>query len=210
MGTPVDRADVVMDRGNASRCRRRGDADLAGDVARSRFRVTCEEYARLDRRPYHERKSRYLVAVDRMLRGGLCDRDIVVDIGAGYTELDVCLRVDHAWRGRYVPVDGWIDGTDIEEWTPEFDCDWYAALEILEHLRDPRRLVEELKASAKRGFVITTPNPEVVDVLAMDPTHVTPLPRGLLESWDLYTTVHNFYGRHEDGIAALWTRELVR
>ncbi|WP_431043342.1 hypothetical protein ACQUSR_16590 [Streptomyces sp. P1-3] len=177
---------------------------------RNRHRNQCEEYARLDRRPYFERKARYEVAADRMRRGGLCDRDIVVDVGAGYTELDVCLRVDHGWRGRYVPVDGWLDGTDLEVWKPEDTFGWFAALEVLEHLKDPGRLVEEFKAKATRGFVITTPNPNVVDVLAMDPTHITPLSRDVLESWGIYTTVHKFYGRHEDGIAGLWTREPVR
>ncbi|MBB5123088.1 hypothetical protein [Streptomyces eurocidicus] len=179
-------------------------------ISRIQHRKECEGYARLDRRPYHERKSRYQVACDRLLRGGLCERDIVVDIGAGYTELDFCLRTEHGWRGRYVPIDGWVDGTDIEKWAPEFDFHWFAALELLEHLHDPKRLVEELKARAEFGFVITTPNPDVVDVLAMDPTHITPLSRDLLESWGIYTTLHNFYGTHEDGIAGMWTRRDVR
>lgn len=207
----INSTDITLDFESAARTKHAtGVACAEYAASRTRFRDECEEYVRLDRRPYHERKSRYLVAADRMLRGGLCERDVVVDVGAGYTELDVCLRIDHGWRGRYVPVDGWIDGTDIEQWTPRYDYDWYAALEILEHLHDPRRLVNAFKATAKRGFVITTPNPDVVDVLAMDPTHITPLSRELLESWGLYTTVHNFYGRHEDGIAALWTREPVR
>lgn len=171
------------------------------------WREECDSYARLDRRPYFERKARYQVAADRLSRGGLNDRDTVVDVGAGWTELDICLRLEHGWRGRYVPVDGWIDGVDLETWEPDHSREWFVALELLEHLAHPRRLVEAMKAKATKGVVITTPNPDVVDVLAMDSTHVTVLDRTLLESWGLYTTVHNFYGRHEDGIAALWCRD---
>jgi hypothetical protein len=59
----------------------------------------------------------------------------------GRTELDVCLRTDHGWRGRYVPVDAWYDGVDLEDWTPPREADWFTGLEVLEHLKDPHRLV---------------------------------------------------------------------
>jgi hypothetical protein len=170
----------------------------------------CEEYTRTDRRPYHERASRYLTASDRLHRGGICDRDVLVDVGAGCTELDFCLRTEHRWRGRYVPVDGWIDGTDLEVWDPARAFDWFAALEVLEHLKDPERLVMVFRENARRGFVVTTPNPDVVDVRAMDPTHITPITRGDLEAWGLHTTVHNFYGTPADGLCGMWTREAVR
>ncbi|WP_329428876.1 NUDIX domain-containing protein [Streptosporangium sp. NBC_01495] len=83
-----------------------------------------------------------------------------MDVGAGLTELDVCLRVDYGWRGRYVPVDGWLDGVDLETWQPPRAFDWFACLEVLEHLRDPGRLVKALQDNATCGLVITTPNPE--------------------------------------------------
>ncbi|WP_436760235.1 hypothetical protein [Streptosporangium sp. V21-05] len=83
--------------------------------------------------------------------------------------------------------------------------DWFACLEVLEHLRDPGRLVGALQDNATRGVVITTPNPEVWDVLAMDPTHLTPISQGMLREWGFRTTLHTFYGKYQDGITGLWT-----
>lgn len=170
----------------------------------------CAAYICADRRPYSERKARYQVASDRLHRGGFCDRDILLDLGAGGTELDYCLRTEHRWRGRYVPVDGWIDGTDLETWTPPRPPDWFAALEIVEHLQDPQRLIEMMKQHAGRGFVLTTPNADVVDVLAMDSDHVHAVTRSQLQEWGLHTTVHTFYGTPDDGLCGLWTREPIR
>jgi hypothetical protein len=65
------------------------------------------------RRPYRERSARYETAADRLATGGLSDRDSLADIGAGHTELDVCLRTAHGWRGRYLPVDR---NTQPERW----------------------------------------------------------------------------------------------
>jgi hypothetical protein len=170
----------------------------------------CSTYIRVDRRPYSERKARYQVASDRLHRGGFCDRDILMDLGAGGTELDYCLRTEHGWRGRYAPVDGWIDGTDLEGWTPRRRPDWFAALEVLEHLQDPQSLIDMMREHAERGFVLTTPNADVVDVLAMDEDHVHAINREQLEGWGIYVTVHTFYGTPDDGLCGLWTREPIR
>ncbi|MBT2491679.1 hypothetical protein J7E96_24755 [Streptomyces sp. ISL-96] len=163
-----------------------------------------EEYLRGHESLFYERKSRFAAAADRLRAAGLGDTDILVDVGAGLTELDVVLRVDHGWRGRYVPVDAWVDGTDLADWTPPRAVEWFAALEVLEHLLDPEALVERFKQHALSGFVITTPNPDRVDVLAMDPTHVTPIDQKALRGWGMRTTLHNFYGAFQDGIAAVW------
>ncbi|KKM73981.1 hypothetical protein LCGC14_1404890 [marine sediment metagenome] len=48
-----------------------------------------------------------------MRRYGLKNSDTVCDVGAGATELDVCLRVDASWKGRYWPIDGGLDGVDL-------------------------------------------------------------------------------------------------
>ncbi|TQF04743.1 hypothetical protein E6W39_24120 [Kitasatospora acidiphila] len=159
------------------------------------------------RRPFSERSARYSVAADRLATGGLSDRHSLADIGAGHTELDVLLRTTHGWRGRYVPVDRWTGDVDLETWTPPMRWDWAACLEVLEHLQDPFRLLAELMSSALLGVVVTTPNPEVVDVLAMDPTHVTPITRQELANAGLYTSLHNLYGTADDGICGVWYRE---
>jgi hypothetical protein len=67
-----------------------------------------------------------------------------------------------------------------------------------------------MKEHAERGFVVTTPNPDVVDVLAMDEDHVQAVGREQLESWGIYVTVHTFYGTPNDGLCGLWTREPIR
>lgn len=165
----------------------------------------CEAYLRVPRGPYDARKLRYQVAGERLFDAKLSNWDVLVDVGAGRTELDLSLRRDYGWRGRYVPVDGWLDGTDLNTWDPPRDFDWFAALEVLEHLGDPARLVRALQRHATKGIVITTPNPEVWDVRAMDPTHVSPLSETQLREWGFDTTKHTFYGKYQDGLAGIWT-----
>jgi len=160
------------------------------------------------RRPYGERAARYATAADRLSAGGLCDLHTLADIGAGRTELDYLLRTERGWRGRYVPVDRWTgpDGLDLDTWVPPRRWDWFACLEVLEHLTSPMRLLDMMCDAAVHGVVVTTPNPEVIDVLALDPEHRTPLTRQQLASAGLYTSVHNFYGADSDGICAVWYR----
>jgi 2-polyprenyl-3-methyl-5-hydroxy-6-metoxy-1,4-benzoquinol methylase len=104
-------------------------------------------------------------------------------------------------------VDRWTGPVDLEEWVPPVRWDWFACLEVLEHLRDPRRLLDAMLDAAVRGVVVTTPNPAVVDVLAMDPTHRTPISREQLAQAGLYTSLHNLYGADQDGICGVWYRE---
>ncbi|MDJ0386283.1 hypothetical protein [Streptomyces sp. G-G2] len=162
---------------------------------------------RFVRRPYQERAARYRVAADRLATGGLSDRHSLADVGAGHTELDWCLRREHGWDGRYLPFDRWTGDVDLERWVPPMRYDWLACLEVIEHLRDPDRLLRELLASAVLGVVVTTPNPAVVDVLAMDPTHITPVSREHLADLGFYTSLHNLYGTPDDGICGVWYRE---
>lgn len=184
---------------------RQHDESGRADAGRGGFPGAAVE--RYVRRPYRERCARYEVAADRLVAGGLSDQHVLVDVGSGHTELDVCLRITHGWRGRYLPVDRWTGGADLETWVPPLRWEWVAALEVLEHLRDPFRLLSELMSSATRGVVVTTPNPDVVDVSAMDAGHVTPITRGELAAAGLYTSLHDLYGARDDGICAVWYRE---
>ncbi len=167
----------------------------------------AENYLRCPRgTTYAGRRARYDAAADRLYSAGISNTDILADVGAGWTELDVCLRVDWGWRGRYVPVDAWLDGVDLNQWTPPRAFDWFAALEVLEHLNEPERLVRTLQEHATKGVVVTTPNPEVWDVRAMDPTHVSPITTTALKEWGFQTGLLTFYGKYQDGIVGLWTR----
>jgi hypothetical protein len=160
------------------------------------------------RRPYEERAARYAVAADRLTAGGLCDLHTLADVGAGGTELDYLLRAQRGWRGRYLPVDRWTGspGLDLDRWVPPRRWDWFACLEVLEHLASPMRLLDVMCDAAAAGVVVTTPNPDVVDVLALDPTHRTPVTRQQFASAGLYTSLHNFYGTDGDGICGVWYR----
>lgn len=164
----------------------------------------AERYLWGPRDSYNRRKNRYDMTGQLLRYAGLSDRDIVADVGAGLCELDLCLRQDFGFRGRYVPLDGWLDGMDLETWVPPRSFDWFTALEVLEHLHDPSRLVKALQARAVKGIVVTTPNPEVWDVLAMDETHVTPVSRELLADWGFATSLHEFHGKYRDGVAGVW------
>jgi acyl carrier protein len=177
---------------------------LCADTPEARIAMS-EDYLRGHQSVFFERQNRFLACADRLRHHGLGDGDVLFDLGAGLTELDYHLRVSHGWRGRYVPVDAWVNGVDLLQWTPPRRVEWFAALELLEHLEDPKRFVEQMQEFATKGFIVTTPNPDRVDVLAMDPTHKTPLDEGALQGWGMRTTLHNFYGFHQDGIAGIWT-----
>src|ERR1700751_3778570 len=83
---------------------------------------------------YDYRSVRYQAAADVMVSKNLNDGDTVYDIGAGWTEFDYTLRHDYNWKGRYIPVDAGIDGTDLEHWIPPRQAEFAVALEVIEHL----------------------------------------------------------------------------
>jgi hypothetical protein len=161
---------------------------------------------------YEYRAIRYRAAIDWMISQGLDDTMTVVDVGAGMTEFDYCLRVEYGWRGRYIPVDGGIDGTDLNEWVPPRDAHFFVALELIEHLEGWPSLVRRMKDRAVVGVVMSTPNPYTTDVIGMDPTHVTEIYPIDLE--DKGFTVENamFYGGvfsngQPDSLFATWRKQ---
>lgn len=162
--------------------------------------ATSENYLQGRTGCYSYRAVRYNAAVSRMVDMGLDDEDLVVDVGAGWTELDFCMRTDWRWRGRYYPVDGMLDGTDLEDWVPPRGAGFFVALEVLEHLRDPDRLLRHMAAASTKGLVVSVPNPRTVNVLAMDPTHITVVTAEMLRAHGLTVEEHSFFGRPRDAL----------
>lgn len=155
---------------------------------------SCDSY--LDERTgrYEFRAVRYRAAADWLIANGLTNDMTVVDIGAGMTEFDYTLRAEYGFRGRYIPVDGGIDGTDLNEWVPPRDAHFFVALEIVEHLDDWRRLLNALKVRAHVGIALSTPNPRTTDVIGMDPTHVCEVHMTDLQRLGFKVTEETFYG----------------
>lgn len=171
---------------------------------------SCDQY--LDDRTgkYEFRAVRYRAAIDWMVKNGLDDSMTVVDVGAGMTEFDYCLRVEYGWRGRYIPVDGGIDGTDLNLWTPPRDAHFFVALEILEHLVNWEVLFHRMQGKATRGIVCSTPNPRTTDVIGMDPTHVVAITLDDFVMEGCQVTEETFYGGvfsdgQPDSLLATWT-----
>jgi hypothetical protein len=143
---------------------------------------------------YEWRAERYRRAADVIYRNGLFHENTVYDIGAGMTEFDYLLRDEYKWRGRYIPIDQGIDPNhDLETWVPPRTADYAVCLEILEHLRNPARLVRALQQKVS-VIVVSVPNPRTVDVLGIDPTHVSIISQTFLESLGLQVTEEMFYG----------------
>jgi len=163
---------------------------------------------------YEYRCERYDAALTAMHGLGLDDDCTVVDVGAGAHEFGCRLHTgrDRAQeppgvylppsRARYYPVDAALDGVDLEHWTPR-KADWFVALEIVEHLRAPARLLTEMAIKARRGVVVSTPNPQTTDVLGMDPTHQTAVTRSMLELAGYRVETASFYGREDDSLFAV-------
>lgn len=125
---------------------------------------------------YEFRCRRYDAVIDILTSMGRRQGDSIADIGAGRGEFGKRLR-EHGHRGMYIPIDGSIDGCDLNTWDPPDKVDWAVSIETIEHLHDPARMLARLKIMARFGAVITTPNAATVDVIAMDPTHLSPLTR---------------------------------
>ncbi len=158
---------------------------------------------------FEHRAVRYRAALEALRSIGLDDSHTLYDLGAGMTELDVVLRVDGAWRGRYIPVDLGVDVRhDLEDRHPPRPADHAVALEILEHLSDPWRLVSRLKR-AVNTIVVSVPNPRTVDVLGIDRTHRTVITAEQLQQAGFVVREELFYGGvysdgDPDALFAVW------
>lgn len=154
----------------------------------------CDNYMDERTGKYEWRAVRYRAAIDWMISQGLTDGMTVVDVGAGMTEFGYCLMHDYNLRVRYIPVDGGIDGTDLNHWTPPRDAHFFVALELIEHLNNWRALVAGMRHKAIRGVVMSTPNPATTDVIGMDPTHVCEVWPRDLETLGFDVQESMFYG----------------
>lgn len=170
----------------------------------------CDSYLSERTGRYEWRAVRYRKAARALLSMGLDNTMTVMDVGAGMTEFDYCLRAEFNWRGRYIPIDGGIDSTDLNLWSPPRHVDFIVGLEIIEHLYDPFRAVTSWQQKA-HGVVVSTPNPETTDVLAMDETHVVEVHRYMLEHYGFTVTEETFYGGvwsdgRPDSLFGVWER----
>lgn len=162
----------------------------------------CREYLSQRRSTYEFRCKRYLGVIEKLRALGLRDGDRIVDVGAGSQDFHRCLQ-DAGYRVSYIPIDGSIDGTDLNEWTPPANpVDFYVCIEILEHLHNPFRLMDMLCSAARKGCVATTPNSEVIDTLAIDATHVTSLYEHHFRARGWKTELRSFFCEIDDSILA--------
>lgn len=169
------------------------------------FIQQCDTYLGCRTGKYEWRQIRYRATGDAMFPN-LRNEDTLYDMGAGMTELDYCLRVDYDWRGRYIPIDGGIDGTNLETWFPPRRAEWFVGLEIIEHLYNWRSMVTRAQFMANKGVVLSTPNPRTTDVLGMDETHVSIIQPCDLEEFGFTVEERSFYGQPNDSLFAVWTR----
>lgn len=166
----------------------------------------CDNYLGARTGNYEFRRTRYLMALNALKEAGLNHSSTIMDVGAGWTEFDYCLRVDGGLRCRYIPVDGGIDGVNLEVWSPPRLVNYFVCLEVIEHLRRPTILLLNMQMSTKPGgaVVVSTPNPETVDVLAIDATHKTPVSRGFLTALGFDVEVTSLFGKPNDSLFAVW------
>ena len=170
-------------------------------ASRKDLRTACDEYLGQRVSSYWFRCRRYKAVADKLFQLGLKDSDTIYDLGAGRCDFDYYLRVTKKWRGRYVPVDGSLDGTNLETWNPP-ETDWFVSIEVIEHLTNPLEFLYNLICSARKGVVVTTPNPATTDVLGMDPTHVAPIPMFELRDAGFKAETRSFFGKPKDSILA--------
>lgn len=183
-----------------------------------RLQETCEGYLGSRTGRYEWRCQRYDAALQAMgmifgealkHNGGYGPVDTstltVCDVGAGWTEFGRRM-FEIGWQSRYWPVDGGLDGTDLNHWVPQRSADFFVALEILEHLHDVYRIVHAMKERAQLGIVISTPNPRTTDVIGMDPTHVRSISMEMLQAYGFTVEERSFYGKNNDSLLAVWRK----
>lgn len=136
------------------------------------IRRMCAEYQTKRTGTYEFRCRRYKAVTSKLWAMGLRLGDTIVDIGAGMCEFDHYLRTTERWSGIYQPIDGVVDGTNLEMWRPKCHAHFFTCIETIEHLNDPDRMLRIMERFATKGAVLTTPNAQVVDVLGMDETHL--------------------------------------
>ncbi len=146
---------------------------------------------------------------DELFAQGLSDSSLLADLGAGACDFDFYLRCVRGWKGRYLPVDASIDGTNFDAgWYPRVSYDFITAIELLEHIQWPNLLVENILCHARVAFVATTPNTDVLGeeyVRKIDRTHCTPLYQSNLKDMGASViTVASFFGRPNDSLLAVW------
>jgi hypothetical protein len=151
---------------------------------------------------------RYAAVADELFARGLDDDSLLADLGAGRCDFDFYLRAVRGWKGRYLPVDASIDGVNLDDgWHPRVGVDFAVAIELLEHLRRPQRLVRDAVQWA-RVFVATTPNTDELGdehVRKIDRTHVRPIFQGDLANWGAdVVEVRSFFGKPNDSLLAVW------
>lgn len=152
---------------------------------------------------YEFRCKRYDAVIDRLKAIGCAPSHSITDIGAGRMEFVRRMR-ERGLHGMYVPEDGVLDGIDFNIWEPRDHTDWCVGIEVIEHVHDPQRLLHGMKIVARAGVVVTTPNPDVVDVASLDPTHVSEVTLRQFQEWGWYTETHDLFGKQDDTILAWW------
>ncbi len=156
---------------------------------------------------YSWRCQRYDGVIEKLYMMGLRNGDSVVDIGAGREEFHKRLQ-EWGWEGNYIPLDASIDGIDLNEWSTTEPADFFVAIEFLEHIHNPFRLMQEIVANARKGVAATTPNPKTTDVLGMDATHVIAINTWDFAQYDWNRAIRSFYGQPDDSILA-WKQQLT-
>jgi len=158
------------------------------------------------------RFQRYAAVADELFARGMDDSSLLADLGAGGCDFDFYLRAVRGWKGRYLPVDASIDGTDLEQlgWTyPIGGTDFTVAIELLEHISTPSSLLDDMLLAAP-VVVITTPNTDVLGeeyVRAIDRTHVRPIWESELRDWGATEIkARSFFGKERDSLLAVWER----
>ena len=178
------------------------------EQANVEWRAACNDYLSKRVGTYEFRCRRYDAVIDKLRILKVAEWDVLYDLGAGMAEFDRCLH-ENDLHLRYIPVDGCIDGTDLNDWVWESTpkpggADFFTMIEVIEHLNDPWDFLSMLKDYTSKGIVLTTPNAARVDVLAMDETHQHAIYDYQLEEAGFIVEKAQLFNDYEDTLIAWW------
>lgn len=118
---------------------------------------------------YGGRWTLYGAVMQELFTLGLADGDLVVESGNERSQFGDYLLTELGWRGRYLQACGLPDGPDLDSWVPQTGADFFVAFDLLDRLRTPFTLMAMMRLRARKGAVVTVPNP------VMGGVRVTPI-----------------------------------
>lgn len=162
------------------------------------LRQSCSSYVQSRKATYRFRKPRFDDAAAKL---NIQPHSTLLDIGGGNGDFGRAVS-DIGLDCNYINLDGSTTGINLEALTRVGNPDHISCLEVLEHLHHWEHVLDLITHSYAKSAVCSVPNPEAVDVLRCDPTHVSIVPAWAFTSRGWTVEPRSYFGTTSDTLLA--------